>query len=87
MLELQRRNRISLPGIVLLGTVLIVASIGWVDAQGKSHQLQEAWEILKEGFTPKTPPNSVSPYIMPWTLDDGTVMSINLPAFGDTGSV
>jgi len=87
MAELQRKNRIAMAGLIFLGAISIMTSVGWVDARGKSYHLREAWDILEAGFAPRTSSYSVSPYLMEWRLDDGTILMINLPSFPESGAV
>ena len=86
LVEERRKNRISKVGMLIFGTVSIIASIAWVDARDRTNRLSEAWEILAAGFSSRTPLNSPSPFLMRWELEDGTVMMVNLPAFEKTGS-
>ena len=81
LVEERRKNRISMMGVLVFGAASIVTSIAWVDARDRTNRLGEAWEILAAGFAPKGPITRTSPLLMQWTLEDGTVMMVNLPIF------
>lgn len=80
LVEERRKNRISMVGMLVFGAASIIASIAWVDARDRTNRLGEAWEILAAGFAPRAPIALTSPLLMQWTLEDGTVMMVNLPS-------
>lgn len=86
MVEMQRKNRIAMTGVLLFGAMSILTSMAWIEACGKSDRLGEAWEILAAGFISKAPLYAASPLLMRWELEDGTFLTVNLPSFEDAGS-
>jgi hypothetical protein len=79
MTELQRKNQRAMGALLALGAAWIVTSVALVQARDQSAHLSEAMGILEQGYRVKPSPSPLESFVMPWTLDDGTTMYLNVP--------
>jgi hypothetical protein len=78
MNELQRKNQRATGALLVLSAAWISTSFMFVDARERSAQLFQTLNILEQGYrVPAASP--VESFLMLWKLEDGTVMTLNLP--------
>lgn len=77
--ELKRKNRFISVATMVLGTALILTGIAFVQARSEALGNGMARHILEAGYLANTVPVVHNPFILPWRLEDGTTMLVNLP--------
>lgn len=79
MTELQRKNRLITGATLLLGAALVIISIALVQARDRADGHAVARSILEAGYVPRSSPSPRSPFTIPWRLEDGGTMYVNVP--------
>lgn len=78
MTELQRKNRLVTAATLFLGAALVITGVAFVQARDRADGHAVARTILEAGYRPASPAPR-SPFTMPWRLEDGGTMYVNVP--------